>query len=413
MKKLFNLFAVAAIAVAMCGCEFDDSDLWGAMNDLEEQVNQNKEDIATLSTLMEALNRGKVIIDTAYSDEGVILTFSDGSTVLIKNGINGKDGANGADGKDGQDGADGKDGKDGADGKDGQNGKDGADGKDGDSFFVSIEETDTSVIITLADGRVITLPKQVEGGGEGSSDTPGYELHVLTFEDSDYKGPASNAATYWSDFLNGEYGNGNGHYAWDDEGNTELCFYPSPTALFPGYGGHAISCYTGNDLSQGDYMHDLQAYNVSGGVGDSKNFCVHFGYMDDSGMGMMNELVGFEFADGVARVIDHMYVTNTTYVFNLLSNGDGWQVPNGASESSWYKIVAYGYDENGAPTGEAEFLLWREGRQGVKEWTKWELSSLGKVASVKFNLTASSDLYTQYGLGVAGYFAYDDVAVRF
>jgi hypothetical protein len=240
-------------------------------------------------------------------------------------------------------------------------------------------------------------------------------LRILTFEDGDYCGSEGNAASYWSDFIpaDSEYGNGNGHHAWYDEGNTFLSFTPSETAMYPGYGGHALSNYVGSDLSQGDYMHDLQAYNVEGGANGSENFCVHFGYTDESEYGMQNEMVYFEFGDGEARVIDHMYVTNTTYVYNLLENGDGWQVPTGAGEESWFKIVAYGYDLNGDKCGEAEFKLWDEGRQGVQEWTKWDLSSLGKVVQVKFNLVGSDDLYGEYGLGVAGYFAYDDVAVRF
>jgi hypothetical protein len=192
-----------------------------------------------------------------------------------------------------------------------------------------------------------------------------------------------------------------------------LAFTPATDALYPGYGGHALSRYVGSDLSEGDYMHDLQAYNVAGGANGSENFCVHFGFVDDSGLGMMNEMLGFHFSDGVARTIESMMVTNTTYVYNLLTNGDGWQVPTGASDESWFKIVAYGFDENDEPTGEAEFYLWREGRVGVAEWTEWDLTSLGKVARVDFNLVGSEDLYTEYGLGVAGYFAYDDVKVIF
>lgn len=284
--------------------------------------------------------------------------------------------------------------------------KNGTNGNDGDSFFENVEVVDGLVVITMADGSVIEIP---------TTDYKTYELRILTFEDGDYRGNESNAASYWSDFIptDSEYGNGNGRYAWYDEGNTFLSFTPSETALYPGYGGHALSNYVGSDLSQGDYMHDLQAYNVEGGANGSENFCVHFGYIDDSGTGMMNEMVYFEFGDGEARVIDHMFVTNTTYVYNLLENGDGWQVPTGAGEESWYKIVAYGYDENDEKCGEAEFKLWNEGRQGVQEWTKWDLSSLGKVVRVEFNLVGSDDLYGEYGLGVAGYFAYDDVAVRF
>lgn len=357
-KRFFAMLALVLSAVAFTSCEYDDSGLWDKLNSLQEQVTANQEDIATLTSLVEALNKGKVITATTQTDNGYTLTFSDGSTIEITNG------------------------------------------KDGDSFFVSIDEQDDMVIITLADGRVIKLP------------VINYELRVLTFEDEDYKG--AGGANYWSSLISdSEYGNGNGQYSWSDENNTELAFYPSTTAMFPGYGGHAISNYTGSDLSQGDYMHDLQAYNVTGGANGSENFCVHFGYVDDSGMGMQNELIYFEFADGKARVIDHMFVTNTTYVYNLLTNGDGWQVPTGAGEDSWYKIVAYGYDENNERCGEAEFYLWNKGRKGVNEWTKWNLASLGKVTRVEFNLVGSDDFYGPYGLGVAGYFAYDDVAVRF
>ena len=192
---------------------------------------------------------------------------------------------------------------------------------------------------------------------EPSEPKPLYELRVLTFEDNDYRG--TEGENYWSSFIpNGQYGNGNGQYSWYDEGNTELSFTPSSTAMFPGYGGHAISNYVGNDLSQGDYTHDLQAYNVTGGANNSENFCVHFGYLDNSGMGMQNELIYFEFGDGIARTIDHMYVTNTTYAYNVLENGDGWMVPTGGvSNECWFKIVAYGYNDSEA-TSTAEFILW-------------------------------------------------------
>ena len=238
------------------------------------------------------------------------------------------------------------------------------------------------------------------------SDVDLYELRTLTFE-----------GDYWSALISeGEYGNGNGQYSWHDADNTELMFYPNPNAAFPGYGGHAISNYTGSDLSQGDYMHDLQAYNVTGGANSSDNFCVHFGYVDESDYGMQNEMVGIEFDDNVARTIESMYVTNTTYVYNLLENGDGWQVPTGAGPDTTFKIVAYGYDSvdaaDGDYTSSVEFTLWANG-EGVSEWTKWDLSGLGKVVKVRFNLVGSDDLYGDYGLGVAGYFAYDDVVVRF
>ncbi|UVR74302.1 DUF4465 domain-containing protein [Bacteroides xylanisolvens] len=47
----------------------------------------------------------------------------------------------------------------------------------------------------------------------------------------------------------------------------------------------------------------------------------------------------------------------------------------------------------------------------ILEWTKWDLSALGKVVKIDFNVTGSND--NGYGFSQPAYFAYDDVAVRF
>ena len=44
---------------------------------------------------------------------------------------------------------------------------------------------------------------------------------------------------------------------------------------------------------------------------------------------------------------------------------------------------------------------------------KFDLSGLGKVVKITFNLVGSADLIGDYGLNCPAYFAYDDVAVRF
>ena len=384
MKKFFRFLAVACVAATLAACEYDDTDIWDTVNNLQQQVTNNANDIAALSALIDAINNGKTITNVESTDDGYTLTFSDGTSVTLRNG---QDGANGKDGQNGKDGADGKDGKD---------------GKDGDSLFESIEETDDEVIITLTDGRVITLPKKKD-----------YELRVLTFEDEDYLG--SEGSTYWSDFIpSSQYGSGHGSYSWYDEGNTELLFYPV-MGMFGYYSGHAgISNYVGTDWeNEGNYMYDIQAYNVTGGHSGT-NFNTHFGYADNSDYGMNENLPSFEFDDGVARVIDHMWVTNTTYVYKELQAA-GFGSTYVLSDKSTFKIVARGYasvfDEE--PVTSSEFYLLSEGKQFVTEWTKWDLSELGEVAKVDFNLVGSEDMIGDYGLSVPGYFAYDDVAVRF
>lgn len=402
MKKLF----LAALAMSLfVGCEYDDSEIWGEIGKLREEVNQNSEDIATLSALVEALDKGKLILSTEQTAEGVILHFTDGSSVVVKNGTDGKDGKDGADGKDGLNGADGKDGKDGA---------------DGDSFFVSVEEDESTVTITLADGRVIVLPKATEGSG---SDEP--QMRILSFEDADAKFTpytldyCSKSIATWSDLVDDAqymgtmtYDSNSNTYYWYDEGNTEL-FHSFTTPYWTG--GHAVSNYVIADyttLPEGNFgWYELQFSNPIGGHNGSANFCVHNGYSDSFNSQIYDaSLKGFEFADGVERVIDHMYITNTCYVLNSLTLGDGFAPP--ATEQTLFKVVAYGYDAADNPTGSCEFILC-EGTNPVTDWQKWELKSLGKVAKVLFNFEPSSDLIGDYGMNTPAYFAYDDVAVIF
>lgn len=250
-----------------------------------------------------------------------------------------------------------------------------------------------------------------------------YELRVLTFEDEDYKGDGKGYWTslvdspqYGGALLYGESGNGPADYHWNDEGNTFLA-HDMPenygTTCYWG-GGHAISNYVDMDLANGDYQHQLAVYYKDpatgfGGHGGSKNFCVHFGYMDDSGYNNTENLPSIYFMDGVARVVDHMYVMWTTYLANCVSNGNGLTAP--LDPDGYVKIIATGYDENGTKVEPSlEFSLASADGQ-ISEWTKWDLSALGKVLKIEFNMTGDSD--NGYGFSQPAYFCYDDVAVRF
>lgn len=249
-------------------------------------------------------------------------------------------------------------------------------------------------------------------------------MRVLTFEDGDahftpysldYAGVTINV---WSDLIDNEqyfgtltYSDG-GIYTWYDENNTELTH--SFTTPYWG-GGHAISNYVIEDyetIPDGyNGWYELQMSVPIGGHGGSSNFAVHSGYADSFNSQIYDaSLHGFEFADGVERVVDHMYVTNTNYFLNSLTYGDGFNTP--AHEGTYIKILAYGYDAEGRETGVAEFYLCREG-QCIATWEKFDLSSLGKVVKINFNFAASEDQSGPYGLNCPAYFAYDDVAVRF
>ena len=304
-----------------------------------------------------------------------------------------------------------------------------------------------------------------------------YELRYLTFEDKDVKfSPycldyaddyAGREIKKWSELIDDPqysgpllYGNSyvtgvtDAMYYWNDKGNTELChafpdngFYGTESFCFAS-GGHAISNYWGAGYADEDRDGHIAKYYGQDYVDEYKgqpgadaslgwfcvqlmtpvephsgdNFAVHYGYKDS--YCFIQNLPEWTFADGEPRVIDHMWVTNTNYTLNQLYNGVKSEEGNtfggnwtGLKDNAWLKIVAQGFDDPDAdkdaePISEVEFYLVR-GMNVVEDWQKWDLSGLGKVAKVRFNFLYSEDMGGDYGFTIPGYFAYDDVAVRF
>lgn len=296
-----------------------------------------------------------------------------------------------------------------------------------------------------------------------------YELRILTFEDADAvftpyvldyaDGWSGREITQWSDLIDNPqyygplmYGNDamDAMYTWYDEGNTELYHvFPDNYAYCFWGGGHAVSNYWGAGYADEDRNAHIAKYYgqdyVDQWVGQpgadaflgwfnvqlmtpiaprsGNNFVVHYGYKDD--YSYIENLPELSFGDEVARVIDHMYVTNTNYTLNQLYNGVKSEEGNsfggdwgGLTDEAWLKVVAYGYDSFDAdpavdePTSTTEFYLVK-GYEVVEDWRKWDLSVLGEVAKVRFNFEYSEEMGGRYGFTIPGYFAYDDVAVRF
>ena len=290
------------------------------------------------------------------------------------------------------------------------------------------------------------------------------DLRVLTFEDADAKFESywldyaydwsGKEITTWSDLVDDvQYGGPltyadymSAMYTWYDEGNTELYhMFPDNYAYCFWGGGHAISNYWGEGYTDEDRDKHIAKYYGDDYVEDNAgndsmlgwfnlqfmtpvaphsgdNFCVHYGYKDF--FSYVENLPELCFADGEARVIDHMYVTNTNYTLNQLYNGVKSEEGNsfggnwtGLTEDAWLKIVAQGFDDVDAdadaePISEVEFYL-VNGFEVVEDWQKWDLSELGAVAKVRFNFLYSDEMGGRYGFTIPGYFAYDDVAVRF
>ena len=318
------------------------------------------------------------------------------------------------------------------------------------------------------------------------------ELRVLTFEDGTQKFSPYSFTTYYNDEMNGtgetvytyniskwsdlipekDYGDemiygvydqytwsyaGTANYNWSDDGNTllrhELPLYtstdwmtgePIETKTYQRQGevlsksyappltNATREAYEGNyyDTGYGYFGGERYVY-ANAPVGGTNTFCVHHGYSDF--YNPKDKLSGFEFSDGKARIIKSMDVANTSYAYYQLKTGFYFGVNyTGLKPTTQFKIIAYGYksaeDTNPEQT---EFYLVKNGVI-VEDWTECDLSVLGPVVRVEFNLVGSPfDLLEQYpnpndipngeiddltgafGLGAPGYFAYDNIAVWF
>ena len=208
-KHFLLLLAAGLVGFGACTGELEDrvSSLEDRLDKLEATVNEN---IASIKALVEANAKAVTINSVTTTENGYVISFSNGTTATIANGLDGKDGQDGAQGEPGKDAVapqigvqeidgvlywtvngellkyNGENvrvtGKDGQDGVQGEPGKDAVtpqfkveDGKWYISFngtewtevgsavtevksVVTVETTDTAFIFNI-DGNVIEIPK--------------------------------------------------------------------------------------------------------------------------------------------------------------------------------------------------------------------------------------------------------------
>lgn len=209
--KRFLLSVVFATSLVFTSCQFDDSAIWGKINDhekrivaLEELCKQMNTNISSLQSIVEALQKNDYVTNVAPMRKdgeviGYTITFAHSDTITIYHGENGKDGANGKDGKDGYtpqigvmkdtdgiyywtvDGEwllDGKgnkiqaNGVNGANGTNGSNGTDGKDGNDGaDGITPRLKIENDYWYVSYDNGATWTELGKATGEDEADGDT--------------------------------------------------------------------------------------------------------------------------------------------------------------------------------------------------------------------------------------------------
>ncbi len=178
-------------------------------------------------------------------------------------------------------------------------------------------------------------------------------------------------------------------------------------------GGVLLSSYNSADITTyGDYSKDLYAYNANsssatkgGGRNGSDGFAIVVGNYNDSSIS--DHLPEMHFADGKARKVLGCYVNSTTYFLNIVKNGNPFSPA--LSEGEEIKISATGYDAANSKTATVEMTLARKGEY-ITQWRAWDLSQLGEVVSIKFDITGGPT--TEWGMTTPKYFAIDDITIE-
>ena len=181
-------------------------------------------------------------------------------------------------------------------------------------------------------------------------------------------------------------------------------------------GGLTLSSYNTSSLLDYDmdnlYLADLYCYNPKnvgstkgGGNASSNNFLISYGnYEEGISEDMRPEIY---FADGKARKVVGCYVCATTYFVEIAEKGNSFSPALGATDE--VKIYATGYDASGAELKTVSMTLAKKGVI-TKTWTAWDLSALGEVVRIKFNIKGGPT--DDWGMKCPKYFAIDDITIE-
>lgn len=409
MKRfLKTLVLVAACTLMVTSC-YDDSALKASIDDLKKQLSE-------VSAVVNDLKNGKVITNVTQTDKGYTFTMSDGKSIDVLNGEPGEDGtpATVIETKI----------------------KDGVTVFNlGDVIKVETNVTGVEVVDAFAPAGwaafeengflTVTAPNKTVGVARKGSvivvATAGNSLVLMTLPvavnildvNGSYWDALIDYPQYGGDLLYGPMDDAtftyNASYSWTDP-ITGLEF-----AGFPSYwgsvcfssGGEAVSDYVEPAFKDAGYLRQLE---VPVAPPTGKNFIVHFG--DDNADSPKAVL---SFKDNEEKNIKSLQFIPTNYLINSCLNGDGYFGPLGSK--SMIGVAVVGYRADGKKSITFETLI--DGADvpayiaGLKqfEWKTMDLSVLGPVTAIGFEIYGSRDCYGDYGFMAPAYFAYCDIVV--
>lgn len=115
-------------------------------------------------------------------------------------------------------------------------------------------------------------------------------------------------------------------------------------------------------------------------------------------------------------VISGLYVTNSTYTYLSMKNGDDFAKKFGGEsgkDEDWLILTIEGFDSNSKSTGKVEFFLADFGysinsNDYILDTWKWvNLTKLGRISKLEFSLRSSDN--GNWGMNTPGYFCIDNL----
>ncbi len=183
----------------------------------------------------------------------------------------------------------------------------------------------------------------------------------------------------------------------------------------PYWEGWSYSKVTDNaNYGDSGYLHEFGAITGGGVVSSQTGAAKAVGDTDASStyavsFGMDYYITAPMISFATPQVVSGAYFTNTAYAYHAIKEGNSYA--NAFKASDWFRLTITGYN-NSAVTGTKEFYL-ASGGSVVNNWQWVDLSSLGNVSSLAFNLT-SSDNSTYSGvtyMNTPAYFAMDNLTL--
>jgi hypothetical protein len=102
------------------------------------------------------------------------------------------------------------------------------------------------------------------------------------------------------------------------------------------------------------------------------------------------------------QAVKGFFVNNTAYAVTSMKNGDSFAKKFGAED--WFKLTCIGV-LNGVETGRVDVDLAKDGKY-IAEWTYVDLSTLGEINGLTFNMSSSDNSYGY--MNTPAYFAMDN-----